>query len=36
MPKVGTGEGVEDGVHALARETVDLFHEVLVQYGPMN
>ena len=30
MPEVGTTDGVEDGVHALAREAVDFFRKVLM------
>jgi hypothetical protein len=30
MPEVGATDGVEDDVHALAREAANLFHEVLM------
>ena len=30
MPEVGTTDGVKDDVHAIAREAVDFFDEVLM------
>ncbi len=30
MPEVGTTNGVKDDVHAVAREAVNFFHEVLM------
>ena len=30
MPEVSTTDRVKDGVHALAREAVNFFHEVLM------
>ena len=30
MPEVGATDGVEDGVHALAREAVNFLHVVLI------
>ncbi len=30
MPHVWTADGIEHGVHTLAREAVNFFHEVLV------
>ena len=30
MPEVGTTDGVKDDVHALVREAVNFFHEVLM------
>ena len=28
MPKVSAADGIEDGVHAIAREAANLFHKV--------
>ena len=30
MPEVRTTDGVKDGIHALAREAMNFFHEVLM------
>jgi hypothetical protein len=30
MPEVGATDGVEDGIHAPAREAVDFLHVVLI------